>query len=243
MEFKYVLSNDQKRRHDRKACRPGKRKFGMGNFVHFAIDHLHNYGPGTRFGASPTRIGCDVCVSHLSVRSSSALECRSEITVVFLAVPIELGLVLRSSLVVFRGQVSSGSAGYLPFVRLTDRTTAPPTARSYALSKSFLRKSVTFMLVPKSLWTLPSPVLSNRRRLDTSRKQVQCQRCFLFARMSPKWAYREARKTHWEKAVMFAPAVFWAKWWGHSLSEPGRKQGEEVALQAKFVPGSFFFFF
>ena len=122
-------------------------------------DHLHNYGPGTRFGASPTRIGCDECVSHLSVRSSSALECRSEITVVFLAVPIELGLVVRSSLVVFRGQVSSGSAGYLPFVRLTDRTTAPPTARSYALSKSFLRKSVAFMLVPKSLWTLPSPVL------------------------------------------------------------------------------------
>ena len=31
----------------------------------WTIDHLHNYGPGTRFGPSPARIGCDVCVSHL----------------------------------------------------------------------------------------------------------------------------------------------------------------------------------
>ena len=27
------------------------------------IDHLHNYGPGTRFGASSARIGCNVCFS------------------------------------------------------------------------------------------------------------------------------------------------------------------------------------
>ena len=37
---------------------------------------------------------------------------------------------------------------------------------------------------------------------------------------------------------MFAPTVVWAKWWGHSLSEAGGKQGKEV--QAKFVPGGFF---
>ena len=48
------------------------------------------------------------------------------------------------------------------------------------------------MLVLKSLWTLPSPVLWNQVRLDTSRKQVQCHRCFLFARIGPKWEY-EAR--------------------------------------------------
>ena len=124
-----------------------------------AIDHLHNYGPGTRFGASQARIGCVVCVSHLSFRFSSALECRSAITVVFLAFPIEAGLVLHSSLMVFHGQVSSGSAGYLPFVRLTERSSASPTARSYALSTSSLQKTFAFMLVPKSLWTLPSPVL------------------------------------------------------------------------------------
>ena len=65
-------------------------------------------------------IGCDVCVSHSSFRFSSALECRPAITVVFLAVLIEAGLVIYSSLIVFRGQVSSGSAVFLPFVRLTD---------------------------------------------------------------------------------------------------------------------------
>ena len=38
---------------------------------------------------------------------------------------------------------------------------------------------------------------------------------------------------------MFAPAIGWAKWWGGSQLEAGRKQGEEVATQAKFVPGGF----
>ena len=155
------------------------------------IDHLHNYGSGagTRFGASQARIGCVVCVSHLSFRFSSALECRSAITVVFLAFPIDAWLVLHSSLMVFHGQVSKGSAGYLPFVRLTGRTSASPTARLYALITFSLRKMFAFMPVPKSLWTLPSPVLWNRVRLDTSRKQMQCHRCFLFARMGPKWEY------------------------------------------------------
>ena len=85
-------------------------------------------------------IGCDVCVYLLSFCFSSALDCRSAITMVLLAVPIEAWLVLHSSLIVFHGKVSSGSAGYLPFVRLTDRTFASPTARSCALSTSSLRK-------------------------------------------------------------------------------------------------------
>ena len=132
------------------------------------IDHLHNYGPGMRFGASPARIGCDACVSHLRFRFSSALECRSAITVLFLTVPIEARLVLHSSLIAFQGQVSK-SAVYLPFVRLPDRTSASPTC---TLSTSSPRKIFAFMLVTKSLLTLPSPVLCNRGRLDTSRKQV-----------------------------------------------------------------------
>ena len=37
------------------------------------IDHLQNYGPGTRFGASPAGTDCDVCVSHFSFRFSSAV--------------------------------------------------------------------------------------------------------------------------------------------------------------------------
>ena len=35
---------------------------------HIRIDNLHNYGPGTRFGASQARIGCVVCASRLSFR-------------------------------------------------------------------------------------------------------------------------------------------------------------------------------
>ena len=124
------------------------------NLKSIIIDHLHNYGPGTRFGASSARIGCDVCVSHSSFRFSSALECRSAIIVVFLAVLIEAGLVLYSSLIVFRGQVSSGSAGYLPFVKLTDRTSASPTAHGL-MHRVLPKKNFAFMLVPKSLWTLP----------------------------------------------------------------------------------------
>ena len=40
-----------------------------------------------------------------------------------------------------------------------------------ALSTSSLRKIFALMLVPKSLWTLPSPVLWNRKRQPTSRNQ------------------------------------------------------------------------
>ena len=83
-------------------------------------DHLHNYGPGTRFGASQARFGCVVCVSHSSFRFSSALECRSAITVVFLAFSIEAGLVLHSSLMVFHGQVSSIRKRWLLAIRQAD---------------------------------------------------------------------------------------------------------------------------
>ena len=113
----------------------------VASFCKQKIDHLHNYGPGTRFGASQARFGCVVCVSQWSFRFSSALECCSAITVVFLAFSIEAGLVIHSSLMVFHGQVSSGSAGYLPFVRLTGRTSASPTTRSYALSTSSLQQA------------------------------------------------------------------------------------------------------
>ena len=129
---------------------------GLTAFPH----HLHNYGPGTRFGASSARIGCDVCVSHSRFRFSYALECRSAITVVFLALLIEAGLVLYSSLIVFSGQVSSGSAGYLPFVRLTDQTSASSAARSDASSTSSLRKSSLSCSCPKCLWTLPVSITS-----------------------------------------------------------------------------------
>ena len=62
-------------------------------------------------------------------------------------------------------------------------------------------KNFAFMLVPKSMWTLPSPVLWNRVRLDTSRKQVLCHRCFLFTRMGPKWECEARRR---RESDMFA---------------------------------------
>ena len=39
-----------------------------------SIDHLHNYGPGTRLGASSTIIDCFLCVSNLIFRFSSVLK-------------------------------------------------------------------------------------------------------------------------------------------------------------------------
>ena len=83
------------------------------------------------------------------------------------------------------------------------------------------------MLVHNSLWTLQSPVLWNRGRLDTFRKQVQCHRCFLFTRMSPKWASEyEARRCIERKRDVCPRRCLCL--WAHSLSEAGRKQGEEV---------------
>ena len=87
------------------------------------------------------------------------------------------------------------------------------------------RQIFAFKLVPKSLWTLPSPVLWNRGRLDTFRKQVQCHQYFLFARMSPEWEY-EARthKRIERKHDVCLRRRLLAKWWGHSPSEVAGKQ-------------------
>ena len=65
-----------------------------------SIDSLHNYGPGARLGASPVRISCDVCLSRLSFRFSSVSEVPFSYHIVFLAIPIETGLVLHYSLIV-----------------------------------------------------------------------------------------------------------------------------------------------
>ena len=203
------------------------------------IDHLYNYGSGTRFGASQARIGCVVCVSHLSFRfffcfgTSFSDHC---------CVPHSSNRGRASPSLFSHGRSRSSELRkrWLLAIRQADWShfRVPNSTVVYALSTSSLKKIFSFMLVPKSLWTLPSPVLWNRVRLDTSRKQVQCHRCFLFARMGPKWEYESRRH---RESDMTVPAVVWAKCWGHSLSEAGRKQGEEVAMQAKFVPGGFFF--
>ena len=135
----------------------------------FWIDHLHNYGSVTRFAASSARIDCDVCVSHSSCRFSSAFECRLAITMVFIAVLIEAGLVLYCSLIVFRVKWALGalvtyhSSGWLMELPRPQQHGRIHRARPP-------KEKVQFMLVPKSLWTLPLTVVWNRVRLDTSRK-------------------------------------------------------------------------
>ena len=200
-----------------------------------AIDNLHNYGPGTRF-AGEIWLRC-VCFSlelsfffcigmsfsdHCCVprffnrgRASPSLFCHG---------------FSRSSELRKRWFLAIRQAAWSHF-RVPNNTVV-------CIEQVLPAKNFAFMLVPKSLWTLPSPVLWNRVRLDTSQKQVQCHRCFLFTRMGPKWEYETCRR---RESDMFAPAVVWAKCWGHSLSEAGRKEGDEVAMQAKFVPGAFFF--
>ena len=68
------------------------------------------------------------------------------------------------------------------------------------------------MLVPKSLWTLASLVLSGRRRLDTSWNWCSA---ILFARMSPKWEY-EAHRGIERKRYACPHRRLWARWWGDS---------------------------
>ena len=168
---------------------------------------------GTRFGASPARIGCDVCVSHLSFRFSSTctLECRVSPTVRF-----------EESVV---GDMSFRDQCCVP--RCSNRGMASPSLLSHSFQWSS-ELGERFFTCHSSGWLielprpqqhgrmhgkhiLPEkkcsllfsclracglfhrPVLWNRERLDTSRKQVQSHRCFLFARMSPKWEY-EARR-------------------------------------------------
>ena len=144
---------------------------------------------------------------------SSALELDDVVLrsrVVFLAVLIEAGLVFYSSLIVFRGQGSSGSAGYLPFVTLTDRTSASPTARSAsASSTSSQRKSSLSCSCLKAcgLFRDALPVVWNRGRLDPSRKQVQCHRCFLFARRCLPSESLTKHVDALRESSMFAPAV------------------------------------
>ena len=103
------------------------------------------------------------------------------------------------------------------------------------------------MLVPKRLWTLPGSTTSclQPRKAGHFPKAGAVPSVFSFRPpMSPKWEY-EARRRIERKRDVCPRRRLCDKWWGHSLSEAGRKRGEEVTTQAKFVPGGFFmcFFF
>ena len=100
------------------------------------------------------------------------------------------------------------------------------------------------MLVPKSLWTLHGSITSclQPRKAGHFPKAGAVPSVFSFRPpMSPKWEY-EARRRIERKRDVCPRRHLCDKWWSHSLSEAGRKRGEEVTTQAKFVPGGFFVF-
>ena len=150
------------------------------------IDHFHKHGLGTRFGPSPARISFNECVSHLSTRFSSALEmpwnnhyyvprCSDRVS----TSPFLFSHSLRRS--------SELSTYALVTCHLSRRMIElqRPSEQLHPMCGCSLRQVFTFMLVPKSMWTLQFPVLWDRERLATCRKQVNCHWCFLFARMAP----------------------------------------------------------
>ena len=59
----------------------------------------------------------------------------------------------------------------MPSVKTKERTSACPKAPFYVVSTS-RRKIFTFLLVPKSLWTLTLPTMANQRRPVASREHA-----------------------------------------------------------------------
>ena len=97
----------------------------------------------------------------------------------------------------------------------------------------------------KSLWTLPSASSLKPRKARHFPKAGAVPSVFSFRpHVSPSESAKHVDALR-ESVMFFLPPPSslgnWAKWWRHSLLEAGRKQGEEVATQAKFVPGGFFF--
>ena len=78
--------------------------------------------------------------------------------------------------------------------------------------------------------------------LDISRKQVQCHRCFLFAGVSPKWGYEARRRIEKKPDAPPPPppVVFGPNDEGTHYRKLTESKGEEVAAQAKLVPGGIF---
>ena len=172
-----------------------------------AIDHLHNYGPGTRFRASLARIGCDMRISNLSFRFSSALEWRSATTVVFSRCS-NLGRASSSLFSHSFPQSGELRKRWLLAICQADWSNfRVPNSTVVCIEHVLPEKNFRFHARAWEPVALPSPVLL-KGRLDTSRKQVQCDRCLLFACMFPKWEYKACRRIE-RKRDLFPTVVFW----------------------------------
>ena len=133
--------------------------------------------PGTRYGASPARNDCDVCVSRLKCHLFSILESQPSITVVFLAFPMDARGVIHYPTIGF--PLASELRKYWLVALRRDEGANSRVSESTVpciCSERFLRKNFTFLLVPKSLWTLPLPIMPKQGKLVASWKHMQCHR-------------------------------------------------------------------
>ena len=71
---------------------------------------------------------------------------------------MDAGRVLHYTTIAFHCQVSSGSVGYSDALRRDEGAHSRVSESTVLCSERFLRKIFTFLLVPKSLWTLPLPI-------------------------------------------------------------------------------------
>ena len=175
----------------------GKRKGGNRSIEDFSKDC-----PGTRYGhgASPARNDCDVCVSGLICHLFFDF---GKPTIDHCCLPR-----------FFNGRRTSPSLSYHSFplsselrkhwlvaLRRDEGANSRVSESTVLCGESFLRKIFTFLFVPKSLWTLPLPIMAKQGKLVASWKHMQCHRCFFFfffcARKSPcaglQWNERRLR--------------------------------------------------
>ena len=197
--------------------------------------------PGTRYGASPARNDCEVCVSRLIChlifdfggqtihhcfvpRFSNG--CRLSLSLSYQSFPLSSELRKHWS-VALRRDEGANSCVSESTVRCSER---------------FLRQIFTFLLAPKSLWTLPLPITAKQGRFVVSWKQMQCHRFFFFfcipqvsVRRSPiewAWTTKQRNARPWEKACSWLPL---AKWWKHFLSKADGIASSCSASEVKFV--------
>ena len=144
-----------------------------------SIEDFSKDCPGTRYGASPARNDCDVCVSRLICHlffdfgkpaidhccvPSFSNGCRTSPSLSYHSFPLS----------------SERRKHWLVALRRDEGANSCVSESTVLCSEHFLRKIFTFLLVPKSLWTLPLPIMAKQGKLVAPWKHMQCRRCFFF---------------------------------------------------------------
>ena len=123
--------------------------------------------PGTRYGASSARNDCDVCVSRLICHLFFDF---GKPTIDHCCVPrFPNGRRTSPSLSYHSFPLSSELwKHWLVALRRDEGANSRVSASTALCSERFLRKIFAFILVPKSLWTLPLPIMTKQGRLVAS---------------------------------------------------------------------------